>query len=461
MVRKANVIHFVFEKIINDCEFYNFTTCPDSNPSSGHKRFKSSPLASTMIRFRGMASDEYRKFAKNISYSLDIPESGKYIIPSAVAHSPIEWCGADNNSNGVSSAYSHRKNLFEYLKPEYYNDVIKGRAFVLLDQSHEGYQPHWLWEWFHNSCDMYNIPPQQIMYCTGNLDCVTQYDEWTTKKGITNKILVLPYPHFEMVIHDTSNNNPLWKPYKPPAPTFTQQVLFKQQEKNIKNIKLYNALQKRPRAHRTWLFSELYKHNLLGDGINSMNHFEWMNTYYEGKTIAREDYNNILPLLPMLPEENPETDQVETKFADGDCGKYLTALNDRTMLSTWFSVISEASYGDSEGQCFISEKTFKALICNHPFIIYGNRNSLAHLRSMGYRTFSPFIDETYDTLPTWERLDAIIKEIHRLKQMTTDEILNWYIGMKDILEHNAAVIKNNSSINIPPAIVKIKEYVDQ
>jgi hypothetical protein len=455
------VIHFVFENIVNDCEFYNFVNCPDNNPWSGHKRFKSSPIASTMIRFRAMASSEYKQFAKNVSYSLTIPETGKYIIPSAVAHSPIDWCGPDNNGNGISNAHPSRENLFEYLKPEYYNDVVSGRAFLLLDQSHEGYQPSWLWEWFHNSCEIYNIPLEQIIYCTGNLDCTTQYEEWTNSRNIIKKMLVLPYPHFEMVIHDTSNNNPLWKPYKPPAPTFTQQLLFKQQEKNIKNIKLYNALQKRPRAHRTWLFSELHKHNLLDDGINSMNHFELANSYYEGRTIEKEDYDNILPLLPMIPDENPEAEQIESKFADGDCGKYLTALNDRTMLSTWFSVISEASHGDSEGQCFISEKTFKALICNHPFIIYGNKNSLMHLRNMGYKTFSPFIDETYDTLPTWERLDAIIKEIHRLKQMTTQEILNWYIGMKDILEHNANTIKANSSTIVPPAIAKIKEYMEQ
>ena len=33
---------------------------------------------------------------------------------------------------------------------------------------------------------------------------------------------------------------------------------------------------------------------------------------------------------------------------------------------------------------------------NHPFIVYGNVGTLKELKRMGFRTFSPFIDESYD-----------------------------------------------------------------
>jgi len=450
-------MHFVFEDIINDSEYYNFIDCPDKNPNTDYKRFKSSPIVATIIRFRATEYSKFKEFSKNISYSLNIPVTGKYIIASGVAHSPMEWCGPDNEKYGFDRNNPNKKNLFEYLNPDYMNDIKSGRAFLLLDQSHEGYQPWWLWDWFHNSCKMYNISPEQIIYCTGNLECADNYDEWTSKNNITSKMLVLPYPHFETVIYNTVVNK--WQPPSQPPVDFETQIQFKKQ--NIQDIKLYNALQKRPRAHRAWLLNELYKNNLLNDGINSMNYFEHINTYFDNKVMSHEDYTNLLPLLPILPPENPDNDQIEDKFSSSDCGKYLVALNDKTMLSTWFSVVSEASFGDNEGQCFISEKTFKPLVCYHPFIIFGNRNSLEHLRRMGYKTFHPYINETYDTLPTWERLDAIIKEISRLKKMSNYELLNWYMGMKNILEHNAQVIRTNSTTIVPFAMTRIKEYMDQ
>jgi hypothetical protein len=81
--------------------------------------------------------------------------------------------------------------------------------------------------------------------------------------------------------------------------------------------------------------------------------------------------------------------------------------------------------GDSELTIFLSEKAFKPIACSHPFIFMGNKGSLAKLREIGYKTFDGFIDETYDTLPTWERMQAVtdsIKQIHRIENK-----IEWYI----------------------------------
>jgi len=86
---------------------------------------------------------------------------------------------------------------------------------------------------------------------------------------------------------------------------------------------------------------------------------------------------------------------------------------------------------------------------------------LQHLRNMGYKTFSPFIDETYDTLDTWDRYDAILKEISRLNAMSTDEHLEWFKSMRHILEHNFNMIFHNSSVAIPSAFIKLKQYTEE
>ena len=59
-----------------------------------------------------------------------------------------------------------------------------------------------------------------------------------------------------------------------------------------------------------------------------------------------------------------------------DPNYYVTRFNDKVCLDTYLSVISEAQYEDSQNTIFLSEKIFKVMMCSHPFIILGNKNSL-------------------------------------------------------------------------------------
>jgi hypothetical protein len=372
-----------------------------------------------------------------------------------VAYSPSDWCGDHKNS-------PNRKSLFSYIKPAYLTDLQTGRAFLLLDQSHEGYQTEWLWEWFHYNCEKYNINPEQIIYTTGNLDCAEQYTTWTKVNNITNKLLVVPYPHFELMIYETAvNHNRRLVAFlhnKKPLPTVNDHIKYK--TKYPEKIKSFNALQKRARAHRMWLFKCLHQAGLLINNIVSMNKFNLINTHFEGRGFTEDEYINVKDLTPIEPYEHPDNHSVN-EFATGNGGDYISLINKQIMLDSWFTIVSEASFGDSEGTCFISEKTFKPIACYHPFIIFGNRGSLAHLKKMGYKTFSPYINESYDNLPTWERLEAIITEVKRINSMSFEEKLTWYKGMKDILEHNYNTLRKNSYETVPLAIQTVKDYVDE
>jgi hypothetical protein len=441
-------MHFVFEKINGD-EYLNFIECQDNY------RFTTCPLSSTAIRFSGSESKVLRTFSKHISASLKIPATGYYIISSGVSYSPPDWC-ADNKQ------YPDRKTLFSYLTSQYLRDLQSGRAFLLLDQAHEGYQTNWLWGWFHTNCEKYNISPKQIIYSTGNLDCAEQYKLWADNNNITDRLLAIPNPHFELMIYETAvNHNRRLKPNSHnirPLPTINDHIKYK--TKYPEKIKSFNALQKRPRAHRMWLFKYLHEAGMLTDNIVSMNKFDLINTHFEGRVFTENEYINVKDLTPIEPYENPNNRDT-TSFSTSHGGDYISLINKQIMLDSWFTIVSEASFGDSEGTCFISEKTFKPIACYHPFIIFGNRGSLDHLKRMGYKTFSPFINETYDTLPTWERLDAIIAEVKRISNMSFEEKLSWYRGMKDILEHNYNTLRKNSYETVPVAIQIVKDYVDE
>lgn len=436
-------MHFVFDHmIITSGEFRNLIDCPDRN-LSGIRRFTPSPVVSELLVSQSHQSNRKHTLSTNRI------KGQPYIIATGVAHAPWDWCGPDSTGLGFSEDYPKRLSLFSYIRDRHLKWLRSGKAYLLIDQSHEGYQTEWLWDWFHNNCKTYGIPPKQIIYVTGNLDSKDQYSIWSKDLPIENRMLIVPYPHFESIISNILNTD------LSRYPTVDDHIRYK--EAKLDNIKTYSALQKRARAHRAWFFKSLTEANLLNDGINSMNTFEIQNTSYEGKLMTVDEYRRVIRELPILPPENTGLE----KFASQDCGSYLQKFNEQVMLDTWLTVVSEASFGDSENECFLSEKTFKPIACCHPFIIAGNKNSLYKLRELGYKTFSPFIDESYDNLSTWQRMEAIIKELIRINNMSSAEKLDWLQNMKPILEHNYNLLKSRSSKYYSDHLQVIEDYVDR
>lgn len=434
-------MRFVFE-YKNHGEFRNLIKCSD-NASPGIRRFTPSPIIAELMVAQA-CQQSHRHIISNT------PVKGEqYVIATGVAHAPWDWCGPDSTGIGFNKSHPMRQSLFAHLNKKYLKALRKGMAYLLIDQSHEGYQTEWLWAWFHNNCNFYNIDPRQIIYVTGNLDCKDQYDNWTKEHLPKNKILVVPYPHFESVISNILTSN--IKKY----PSFNQHMEYKQS--NIESIKTYSALQKRARPHRIWFFKHLSDANLLEDGINSMNTFKMGDATYEGRIMLEDQYNSIIHKLPLLP---PDTGKKGLEgFSNQNCGHYLTKFNDEIMLDTWLTVVSEASFGEMEHECFLSEKTFKPIACNHPFMIVGNRLSLYRLRELGYKTFSPYIDESYDMISAWPRMAAITKEISRINSMSSKDKLTWFNNIKHILDHNYEHLKSRSSKNSSIYLKVIEDHV--
>lgn len=438
-------MNFVFEK-----KYENFINCPDVNPS-GIKRFTPSPVATTLIRLHQTQEKFDNLDLSNIKFD-NFPYGKKYIIPTGVTHSPYDWTGPDGKGNGVCHIDGDRKNLFSYLNNTFLKDLIEERAFLLLDQSHEGYHYDWLFDWFHNSCEFYSINPKQIIYITGNMAVESQYEQYLLKSPKESRICVIPHAHFEQAVCQTYINNVRFD--KVEFASLEEQIIYKRD--NLEKVKIYNALQKRPRAHRIWLFKELFFNDLLQDGIVSMNSLDFNNTFYDGKFMTREEYDQIDKVLPILPPGIEKTEEEIRLFADQDSGKYQMRINDDVMMDSWVSVISEASY--AEDTCFISEKSFKPIVGYHPFIIFGNKYSLKYLRELGYKTFSPYIDESYDELDSWERLNAIIVSLQKIKNIPINERLNWFLQMKDILIHNFETLRKNTLQYAPTSYLKLQNY---
>ena len=102
---------------------------------------------------------------------------------------------------------------------------------------------------------------------------------------------------------------------------------------------------------------------------------------------------------------------------------------------TSIEVVLETLFDDA--RLHLTEKTLRPIACGHPFILLATHRSLEYLRSYGFETFSPWIDETYDTIEDpAQRLKAVVQEMQRIANLSEDKKTVLYAGLKDIAIRN-------------------------
>lgn len=115
---------------------------------------------------------------------------------------------------------------------------------------------------------------------------------------------------------------------------------------------------------------------------------------------------------------------------------------------SYFSLVTETLFFEKnypnqhhkpfvEDSMFITEKTYRCFALLSPFIVMGRPHTLRELRRQGFKTFAPFIDETYDDIePDLERFEAILREVKRLCAFDGNQWNIWCDGIREIVEFN-------------------------
>jgi hypothetical protein len=85
----------------------------------------------------------------------------------------------------------------------------------------------------------------------------------------------------------------------------------------------------------------------------------------------------------------------------------------------------------------LTEKTFKAIALEMPFVLVASAGSLAYLREYGFRTFADVFDESYD-LETDDilRIEKVVALLKQLDDLTADERQAIHQRCLPIVEHN-------------------------
>lgn len=84
----------------------------------------------------------------------------------------------------------------------------------------------------------------------------------------------------------------------------------------------------------------------------------------------------------------------------------------------------------------LTEKTFKPIVLQQPFVLVAPKQSLAYLRHYGFQTFSAIWDETYDDLEDSERIAAITDLLRWINSWTTSQRRNKQHEIDAVVRHN-------------------------
>jgi hypothetical protein len=299
----------------------------------------------------------------------------------------------------------------------------------------------------HLILDNHKLPPKNVLFIQSNYNLQKQYDEMCNMYNVQEKINILITQHkLESCIESyVQMINGEWdfKVY-PKEPSIN---LWEDVEKILDKPRDYYYLSynKTLRPDRVVLLSLLLKNNLIKKGLVSIGSKEYGSTgkqnwpdefdFIDEKLDEVEEWSNKLKRLqPLSVDGEPSVDSMdEGKYKGLNVCGYTYGEQFRRV---YFMVVTEDVF-NSESM-FFSQTTYKPIVSLTPFIMFGSPYMMKNLREVqGFKTFSPWIDESYDEEENHEkRLYMIVNEIKRLCSISKEKMNKWYYEMKDVLIYN-------------------------
>lgn len=318
------------------------------------------------------------------------------------------------------------KFVFDFIPKIISDQVYNKKIFIMLGCEHESFNEI-IGSIYDELIIKHNIPETQIIFITGTPDVSFTLNE-ICKKYEKNPIHIYFFSALERYIHFVKYT---------PSPTH--------------KLKKFLSLNRRWRPHRPLLIGLLYLKNLLEYGHISFGESDDHRTWYdvfpellqlheqypcqENKFLLHENYEKII----KLPEMYLDTDDLVQDHS------WFTNSLSEFFETSYFSIVTETNFFTDVR--FLTEKIFKTIIYKHPFILVAAPYSLAWFKSLGYKTFSPYIDESYDTETNHcLRMKMIVDEVERLCSLEQDEFLKLVNDLNAITEYNLNYLKSKTKV---------------
>ena len=361
---------------------------------------------------------EQHKVEFEIVKSSDICSTDKSFYYLLETQGPPEgWLGTYKNyTNTILSGVSEQ--IIEAAQ--------KRQCKIILFSSNEGYDPfqYKIFDKINQDIEKYGIPHEQFIFISGNLIIDTLYDVWKKTESRSYGIKCIPF------------NNELFDEYEDMQPN----VKYDKECNN--RDKKFLLLNRQPRIHRIALISLLHSKGLLKDTLTSFPSEDLSPAPFSKKVHISQYFGRMLNFDDQTKSDclMAWKDLEENHFPlivdveEWDTNHYGTSV-DWLYDKTFLSIVVESIYDDLS--VFLDEKIWKPIYNYHPFIMVGCPNSLKKLKELGFKTFHPFIDESYDSEHNHgKRLLMISDEIKKIHSKSNLELKKWYTQLTPILEHN-------------------------
>ena len=203
-------------------------------------------------------------------------------------------------------------------------------------------------------------------------------------------------------------------------------------------------------------FNDKLRHShFLSVGFAPHQHRVDLVNFYE-----KENYNDDKVLWSALWKNKTISDEfhwpVNGKQEDWCMEMNLNEYGQNPYLHSYLEIVAETIYGT--GAIQISDKPFKPILNLQPFIYVTSSGGLKVLKDMGYKTFEPFIDESYDDIEDdVVRMEKIQSEIKRICNMNKNKLHDSYYKMKDILIYNRNNFLSNGTTRVIDTLSKYLE----
>ncbi len=108
-----------------------------------------------------------------------------------------------------------------------------------------------------------------------------------------------------------------------------------------------------------------------------------------------------------------------------------------------FNIVTEAYYNDDDlDYQMITEKIWRNISYKKPFVLIGQRGTLKKFNILGYKSFSPYIDESYDRKGDSDRFFHAFLQAKKLINMSDSEFNTLLSNVEDIHLHNQRNFEN-------------------
>jgi hypothetical protein len=143
---------------------------------------------------------------------------------------------------------------------------------------------------------------------------------------------------------------------------------------------------------------------------------------------------NLIPPITRCNEGNAENDADYNPYQEDISSSSSATYSWEDFARTNCSIVLETVY---DQRIHLTEKTLRPLACGHPFMILNGPGALEKIREYGFKTFQPYINESYDkeTDPV-KRMDMVLTEMNRINS-SSEKYQKWiWDGCQQIAEHN-------------------------